>query len=136
MPENRAIWGDGLACVYCLTNRSLPGLVKIGHTAGSAKQRAAQISAATGVPEPFEVAWSVSVADGRAAEKAIHDALARYRYARTREFFAMSPEMARAGVTEILEVHDFQQRDDKFLESLAAPSRQPARSFLARLFGR
>lgn len=44
--------------VYVLSNTAMPGLVKIGHTTKSLRDRMAQLSAATGVPKPFELeAW-------------------------------------------------------------------------------
>lgn len=95
-----------MGIIYCLTNRSLPGLVKIGMTERDAESRAAQISAGTGVPEPFAVAWKMRVSDARKAERSIHKGLDRYRYTSNREFFVLTPEDARLGVLEILEVGD------------------------------
>jgi hypothetical protein len=39
--------------VYLLSNPSMPGLLKIGYTERDVTERAAEISAATGVPEPY-----------------------------------------------------------------------------------
>ena len=73
--------------VYCLTNEAIPKLVKIGKTARDPQVRAAEISAATGVPTPFEVAWARKVPDMDKAEAALHAALSDYRLTRRREFF-------------------------------------------------
>ena len=80
--------------VYCLTNKAIPKLVKIGKTARNPLVRAAEISAATGVPTPFEVAWAREVPDMNAAENALHKALSEYRLSRRREFFRCTPAEA------------------------------------------
>jgi hypothetical protein len=46
--------------VYTLTNPAMPRLVKIGLTTKTPKERAAELTAATGVPMPFKVRWSTS----------------------------------------------------------------------------
>src|SRR3954466_7359261 len=43
--------------VYILINPSLPGLVKIGKTTRSSESRAMELSAPTGLPTPFIVAF-------------------------------------------------------------------------------
>ena len=82
--------------VYCLTNAAIPKLVKIGKTARNPLVRASEISAATGVPTPFEVAWARKVPDMDKAEKALHGALSEFRLSRRREFFRCSPAEANA----------------------------------------
>ena len=82
--------------VYCLTNEAIPKLVKVGKTARDPLVRAAEISAATGVPTPFEVAWARQVPDMDKAEKALHNALSDYRLTRRREFFRCSAAEANA----------------------------------------
>jgi hypothetical protein len=81
--------------VYILTNPAMPGLVKIGHTARRPERRAAELTAATGVPAPFVVAWAHPVADHEALEGIVHDRLARCRARHNREFFRCSVEAAR-----------------------------------------
>lgn len=80
--------------VYCLTNASIPGLVKIGKTARNPIKRAAEISTSTGVPTPFEIAWSRKVRDMDEAEADLHEALADVRLRKKREFFRCAPEQA------------------------------------------
>ena len=41
--------------VYVLSNPRIPGLLKIGYTERSVKDRAAEVSSGTGIPEPFVV---------------------------------------------------------------------------------
>lgn len=80
--------------IYCLTNASIPDLVKIGKTAKDPESRAAQLGAATGVPTQFDVAWSLQVADADAAEADLHRALAKHRVNDRREFFGCTPKRA------------------------------------------
>ena len=78
--------------VYVLFNPSLKGLVKIGGTARDPKGRAEELSSATGVPTPFEVAFEAYFADAVAAEQFVHATLTEkgFRRASNREFFDMS----------------------------------------------
>ena len=47
--------------IYILSHKNMPGLVKIGMTRGSIKNRVQQLSSATGVPGKFTIeAWFVS----------------------------------------------------------------------------
>ena len=72
--------------VYILTNRSLPGLVKIGYTDRRPDERATELHT-TGVPTPFEIAFCFQHSNARSAEKAIHAELGAHRVADGREFF-------------------------------------------------
>lgn len=84
-----------MACgfVYVLTNRAMPGLVKIGFSTRSPEERAVELST-TGVPFPFQVAYSASVDYPAEAEAAIHAALDKRRASSEREFFRVSVEDA------------------------------------------
>ena len=75
--------------VYCLSNESMKGLLKIGMTTDDPEERAKELSSATGVPYPFRVEMCKKVANPRAKEKAIHDLLSAlgYRVNEKREFF-------------------------------------------------
>lgn len=75
--------------IYALINPSLQGLVKVGKTTRDPEERAKELSAATGVPMPFIVAYSIVVADCDAAELFAHEMLAQkgYRLSANREFF-------------------------------------------------
>ena len=46
--------------IYILSNKTMPGLFKIGHTKNNPEERAKEISRAAGVPVPFEVEWALS----------------------------------------------------------------------------
>jgi hypothetical protein len=79
--------------IYVLVNSSIPGLVKVGRTNRSAHERAAELSAATGVATPFVLAFEQEFTDCEAAEHDVHSELDRrgLRVAANREFFRGSP---------------------------------------------
>lgn len=78
--------------VYVLQNRALKqGLYKIGMTTRTAEDRAWEIYAgATGVPAPYEVAFTFPVTNCVVAEARIHAELATHRFNEGREFFEVS----------------------------------------------
>ncbi len=77
--------------VYILFNPSLrSNRLKIGMTTKFPKTRAAEISAATGVPEPFEVAYERRVSDCRRAEREISAKLEALRISASREFYEVA----------------------------------------------
>ena len=88
--------------IYCLTNDAIPNLVKIGKTARDPATRAAEISATTGVPTPFAVAWSIKTRDMDRAEADLHKALHRHRLQKKREFFRCSPAKAKAAARKVV----------------------------------
>jgi hypothetical protein len=93
-----------MACVYILTNPAIPGLVKIGYTAGTAADRAAQISQGTGVPTAYQVDWycETTTADTAAQlERDVHHHCAANRVNRAREFFQMTVAQAAAVIESI-----------------------------------
>lgn len=55
--------------IYVLTNEAMPGLVKIGLTNDNIESRIGQLSAATGVPLPFECFFAAEVKDCNKLEK-------------------------------------------------------------------
>jgi hypothetical protein len=62
--------------VYVLTNDLMPGLVKIGFTAGNPDKRAAYVSEQYSLPSPFLVAGYVRTTDPYIVEQRIHTELA------------------------------------------------------------
>lgn len=83
---------DALECinygqVYALVNESMPGIFKVGFTTGLARDRAHQLSAATGVPTPFKLLFSYDTINCRRVESGIHDLLSEKRINESREFF-------------------------------------------------
>lgn len=77
--------------VYILTNEAMPGLCKVGMTMRSPRARALELSAATGVPQPFDVAYYCEMEDPAAHERRIHAEFNHLRVA-GREFFRCEPE--------------------------------------------
>lgn len=81
--------------VYILTNPSMPGLVKVGFTTRDPTTRAAELTAAAGVPTPFTIAWCRAVADCAAVESTVHRMLDDRRVSGRREFFRCDLTTAR-----------------------------------------
>ena len=75
--------------IYVLKNPSFrPNLYKIGMTTRTAHDRAWEIFlGATGVPAPFQVAYTHPVTNCLVAEQRIHEKLSDFRFRRNREFF-------------------------------------------------
>ncbi len=90
--------GEGNQWVYILSNPTQPGIYKIGYTKLTPDERAKQISNATGVPLPYEVAWALRCFNGEQLEGAVHHALKEYRVNSQREFFQIDLEMAKSTI--------------------------------------
>ena len=78
--------------VYVLTNELMPGLVKIGFTAGNPDKRAAYVSEQYSLPSPFLVAGYVRTTDPYIVEQRIHIELANRRV--SGEFFKIDADDA------------------------------------------
>ena len=74
---------------YVITNEAMPGLVKIGKTNRSIKERLEALSSPSSVPGPFVCEYAVQVSDDdqKDYEKLAHAALRELRYNNNREFF-------------------------------------------------
>ena len=68
--------------IYILINPAFAGFVKIGKTSKDPAVRARELSAGTGVPAPYAVAWDLLVSDCDHVERLIHHR--GYAAARTR----------------------------------------------------
>ncbi len=82
-----------MGCVYILTNEAMPGLIKIGHTAKTARERANELFS-TGVPQPFAIAYEFECDNHEQLETEMHRRLKRYRVNTKREFFEYSADEA------------------------------------------
>jgi hypothetical protein len=100
---------DGDEWVYILSNPLQPGIYKIGYTKNSPEERAKQISAATGVALPYEVAWAFACFNAERLESAAHVVLAEYRVNSQREFFAIDLEMAISAIKLIVNMDKDEQ---------------------------
>jgi hypothetical protein len=90
--------------VYCLTNESMPGLIKIGetHTIGKTPYDRAEDLYTTGVPTPFNVEFYAKTNDSKKLETDIHILLKEYRNSEKREFFKMSPYTAKLAIEQAM----------------------------------
>ena len=98
--------------IYCLTNPTTEGLIKIGFTTKHPITRAKEISAATGVVYPYTVAYSRLVDNPALLEEQVHAHLRRYQVNTSREFFAIN-------LTEAI------QTIEKYANILEAKKRNP-----------
>ncbi len=89
--------------VYVMLNASFPGLAKVGRTTRPAIERVAELSAATGVPTPFVLAFEQAFQDCARGERAVHAELDRlgWRTSRNREFFRAAP----SDIIRIVQAH-------------------------------
>lgn len=79
--------------IYVLTNPSMPNLIKVGYTCGTAFDRAKQLST-TSVAHPFKVRYLARVRKPSEVEKKAHLLLDGFRVNAGREFFETSVENA------------------------------------------
>jgi len=93
--------GNGDQWVYILSNPLQPGIFKIGYTKTHPDARAKQISNATGVALPYEVAWAYACFNGELLEGEVHHALNKYRVNSQREFFQIDLDMAKETINTI-----------------------------------
>ena len=85
--------------VYVLTNEAMPGMVKIGMTSGDNPQARMSGLYSTGVPQQFECAIAIKIADdelGPKLEGALHKAFEPDRVNPDREFFRTESERVKA----------------------------------------
>lgn len=74
--------------IYCLSNPSIPNLLKIGMTTRTPEERAKELFT-TGVATPFIIEFARKVSNPKNKEKDIHRILENYRVP-SREFFDIS----------------------------------------------
>lgn len=87
--------------VYILLNPAMPDYLKIGRTNRTSEDRAAELSATTGIPTRFHVAYDVLVGDSEAVETIIHQRLSSRRASDDREFFCVSLKEAISTLAEV-----------------------------------
>lgn len=86
--------------VYVLSNESMAGLVKIGVTTKTPKERAFQLFS-TGVPTPFNVECAVYFRDIHVVEGRLHEKFSYCRVSESREFFQIDVDVAVVAVLGI-----------------------------------
>ena len=94
-----------LGIVYLLTNRAMPGLVKIGHikdsTEKNTKARMNELYyGSSGVPVPFDCYYACEIEDADKVETNLLNAFQEERINMRREFLALNPDKLK----EILQI--------------------------------
>jgi len=75
--------------IYVLSNSAMPDLIKIGFTNRDVNDRAQELSAATGVPTPFEIEYYCLTRNVENIEAEVHKRLSKYQHP-GKEFFSIS----------------------------------------------
>ncbi len=96
--------------IYILSNPTMPGIIKIGHTS-NLKERVRNLSSPPGVPVPFEVYYACIVEDCKKVEKGVHDGFGDHRINPKREFFKVNPERVLA-ILKLVKIDDKTPRED------------------------
>ena len=83
--------------IYCITNPSMPGVVKIGMTRRMPEERLADANRDTWNHTKFQLAFAKKVEDPEQKERAIHKILEQHgqRKSSSREFFTISVELTK-----------------------------------------
>jgi hypothetical protein len=102
--------------VYILTNEAMPGYVKIGLTRqNDVGERVRQLDN-TSIPVPFECYFAARVPDCSKLERTLHFVFGEKRARRSREFFTIDPDLAKAIIELVadtkIEVSDAEQSID------------------------
>lgn len=99
--------------VYVLSNKAMPGLLKIGFTMNTVEGRVKELSSATGVPSEFFIEYQVECRDPAGVEALVHESLHNSRHNNSREFFSIyladAVDVIRKNAKEII--------DEEFSES-------------------
>lgn len=79
--------------LYCMSNESMPGIVKVGYTTRTPDERAKELNH-TGLPHKFRVEFAKLIQNVEEMEKAMHKLLSIYgeRINEQREFFKISKD--------------------------------------------
>ncbi len=107
--------------VYVMTNKSMPGLVKIGFSTKDPHLRADELNG-TWCPHPFVVAYDALVEDPRVVEQAAHRELSPNHEAK--EYFRVSVDAAIQVLRQVLS----KQGKSTLLERGAHRSQDPTES--------
>jgi hypothetical protein len=100
-----------MSFVYILINEAMPGLIKIGRTTTSVKQRISDLNSPAGIPLPFTCYYAARVEDCVKVERKLHEAFGDHRVRDKREFFWLSPHRAQAAL-ELAALEDVTPREE------------------------
>ena len=94
--------GDGDSWVYVLSNKSQPGMYKIGYTShDDVDKRVKQLSRSTSVATPFSLEWAFRCFNAERLEGEVHKKLKGHRISKDREFFAISLNEAKETIEDL-----------------------------------
>lgn len=85
--------------VYVISNKSMPGLIKVGMSTRMPEERAKELSSDTSTPSPFIVEYYAIFDDMRRAERMVHQQLKPYHHGK--EFFSTTVENAIYSIEEL-----------------------------------
>ena len=88
--------------VYVMSNPAF-NYLKIGQSSKDPQERASELSAATGVPMPYELVYSALVEEFVLVERKVHHRLSSHRVNNNREFFDCSLDKAVETIRTIAE---------------------------------
>ncbi|MGL4563224.1 MAG: GIY-YIG nuclease family protein [Brevinema sp.] len=118
--------------IYILTNRAMPGYIKIGMTQREDIKSCLKELYSTGVPFPFELHYAVKMNDVKSTESIMHQIFSIHRENMDREFFKMDPERAVLALKltngqeiSLSDTEVYQKEDQELIEStrkLLAPA--------------
>ncbi len=114
-----------MGIVYVLSNKSMPGMVKIGITNKLDMRDRLSGLFSTGVPLPFKCELAFEVDDEAAVERALHDVLDRQRVNPNREFFKVESDKLRP----ILELLGAEITQGGWYDGIDATSRLAVETF-------
>ena len=99
--------------VYVLSNKSMPGIYKIGYTTRSPAQRLEEANTPDTwrPPTPYVIEFARHVAEANPKEQRIHRALKRYRVTPGREFFSTDLDEIR-NLFELMDGPWWKEEDD------------------------
>ena len=94
--------GNGDSWVYVLSNKSQPGMYKIGYTShDDVDKRVKQLSRSTSIATPFTLEWAFRCFNAERLEGEVHKQLKGHRISKDREFFAISLNEAKEAIEDL-----------------------------------
>lgn len=116
--------------VYVISNKAMPGIVKVGFTMKEPRERAAELNH-TGAPHPYRVDYHVSVEDPYEIEQSAHRQLSRHRV--KKEWFRCSSEKAVAAIVTVI---GSRAKDENFIRADRERTHQILKAAEAENFSR
>lgn len=85
--------------IYVMSNKSMPGIIKVGMSTKMPEERAKELSSDTSTPTPFIVEYYAIFDDIKKAERMAHQRLKQYHHGK--EFFETTVENAICSIEEL-----------------------------------